>query len=554
MTAFERTGGHVIVDALARAGATAVFAIHGVQIDPIFQACADSGVALVDVRHEASAGFAAEAAARVSGSIGVAAVCPGPGFTNVLTSVANARVDRTPVLYLVSSNPDSTQESNGLQVGLDHVAVASPIAKWSAKVATPAHLVRLVAQAIRIATTAPCGLVLLDVPADILAGPAVDGGCEYAVLVHAAGVADADVDRCLDLLVMAARPAVLVGHTASGVAREALATFATRSGVPCFVDYRAVGALADHHPAYGGTLYQLARLPLDARPDVVLAVGVQFGFDTPGLRDGGVSWGTTIIHVDADPAEVGRLSAGVAGLVADPDQMLIAMAARAQRFEWHVAATWTAAVQSARSNTRADLDAIAASDGERLHPYAASRVVSDAVAANDAILIGDGAVCKHWLHDALRLPAGAVYLTHGRFGCMGVGPGLAIGAATTMPGRPVVCVTGDGAMGFSIGEFEAMVRHQLPITVVVLNNARWGASQGFQMRPGSRQRIVGTNLSDADYHDVMIAFGGRGARVDSVDELANAVAAAIASGQPTCINVSTSNLGVAPEIPLLNAP
>ena len=113
------------------------------------------------------------------------------------------------------------------------------------------------------------------------------------------------------------------------------------------------------------------------------------------------------------------------------------------------------------------------SDGERLHPYAASRVVSDAVAANGATLIGDGAVCKHWLHDALRLPADAVYLTHGRFGCMGMGLGLSIGSAITIPGRPVVCVIGDGAVGFSIGEFEAMVRHRLPITIVVLNKARW---------------------------------------------------------------------------------
>ena len=179
--------------------------------------------------------------------------------------------------------------------------------------------------------------------------------------------------------------------------------------------------------------------------------------------------------------------------------------------------------------------------------------MSDAVAANGATLIGDGAVCKHWLHDALRLPADAVYLTHGRFGCMGMGLGLSIGSAITIPGRPVVCVIGDGAVGFSIGEFEAMVRHRLPITIVVLNNARWGASQGFQMRPGSRRRVVGTELSDADYHDVMIAFGGHGARVDSVDELASTLAAALDGGQPTCINVSTSNLGVAPEIPLLNA-
>ena len=117
-----------------------------------------------------------------------------------------------------------------------------------------------------------------------------------------------------------------------------------------------------------------------------------------------------------------------------------------------------------------------------------------------------------------------------------------------------MCVTGDGAVGFAIGEFEAMVRHGLPITVVVMNNARWGASQGFQMRPDGRQRVVGTALSDADYHQVMIAFGGRGARVDTLEDLERELEAAVQSGVATCINVSTNTVGLAPEIPQLNGP
>jgi acetolactate synthase I/II/III large subunit len=136
---------------------------------------------------------------------------------------------------------------------------------------------------------------------------------------------------------------------------------------------------------------------------------------------------------------------------------------------------------------------------------------------------------------------------------MGMGSGLAIGAALAAPGRPVVCVTGDGAAGFALGEFEAMVRHRLAITVVVMNNARWGASQGFQLRPGGPQRVVGTSLSDADYHAVMSALGGHGVRVDTIDGLRSALAATIASRGPACINVSTYDVGVAPEIPLLNA-
>lgn len=547
------SGGHVLVDAVARAGTGAVFAIHGVQIDPVFQACADLGVALIDVRHESTAGFAAEAYARVTGRVGVAAVCPGPGFTNVLTSMANARIDRTPVVYVVGSTPEAVQDSNGLQVGLDHVALAQPVAKWVCRVRAPEHLARLAAQAVRVATTAPCGPVLLDVPADVLDAPGLaPAGDPPAVTVTPAAPSPPAVDEALALLAGADRPVILLGHTPSAVGREAAAAFVARTGVPLFTDYRALGTLGHGHDRFGGTLYQLGRLPERARPDVALAVGAQLGFDTPGLRDGGVAWGTQLIHADADPGEIGRFGPPRLGLVADPDAALAVLAERAGGLTWAVPATWPAAVRASLTAIQADLDALDPTDGARLHPYAIGRAVSDAVAASGAVLVGDGAVCKHWLHDALRLPAGARYLTHGRFGCMGMWAGLAIGAAVAT-GGPVVAVTGDGAAGFALGELEAVVRHGLAVTVVVVNNARWGASQGFQLRPGGRGRVVGTTLSDADYHGVMTAFGGQGCRVDTVEDLRAALADAAASGVATCINASANAVGMAPEVPLLNA-
>lgn len=547
------SGGHVLVDAVARAGTGAVFAIHGVQIDPVFQACADLGVALVDVRHESTAGFAAEAYARVTGRVGVAAVCPGPGFTNVLTSMANARIDCTPVVYVVGSTPEAVQDSNGLQVGLDHVALAQPVAKWACRVRAPEHLARLAAQAVRVATTAPCGPVLLDVPADVLDAPGlIPAGDRPAVSVAPAAPSASSLDEALALLAAAERPALLLGHTPSSAGRAAAAAFVEHTGIPLFSDYRALGTLGFDHDRFGGTLYQLGRLPEGARPDVALAVGTQLGFDTPGLRDGGVAWGTALIHADADPGEIGRFGPPRLGLVADPDAVLAALAERAPAHTWAVPDTWPEAVRASLAAIQGGLDTLDPSDGERLHPYAISRAVSDTVAANGAVLVGDGAVCKHWLHDALRLPAGARYLTHGRFGCMGMWAGLAIGAAVAT-GGPVVAVTGDGAAGFALGELEAVVRHGLAITVVVVNNARWGASQGFQLRPGGRGRVVGTTLSDADYHGVMTAFGGRGCRVDALDDLRAALAEAAASGAPTCINASANAVGMAPEVPLLNA-
>lgn len=547
----KRTGGHVVVEAAATAGATAVFALHGVQIDPVFQACADLGVALVDVRHESTAGFAAEGYARVSGALGVAAVCPGPGFTNVLTSIVNARYERTPVLYVVSSPPDSTQESNGLQVGLDHVAMAAPAAKWAVKVHAGEQLARLVAQAIRVATTAPCGPVVLDVPADVLDTAHGDEAAAWAQPSPPAATA-ADIDRALGAMAGATRPALLVGHTPSAAGRRAIAALVAHTGVPCFSAYGAVGVLADDDPRYGGTAYQLARLA-GARPDVLLAVGTSFGFDTPGLRDGGVAWGTSVVQIDADAAEIGRFAPVHLGIVSDPDLALVALAERCQQRSWPPLTEWCALVRSSLATTRETLDRVAARDDGRVHPFAASRVISDVASNTGAVLIGDGAVCKHWLHDALRLPAGASYLTHSRLGCMGMGNGLAIGASHAAPGRPVVCATGDGAAGFALGDFEAIVRHRLPITVVVLNNARWGASQGFQLRDGGPGRAVGTTLSDADYHAVMAVFGGRGVRVGTLEGLRAELSEAVASGEPTCINVGTVDDGVPPEVPLLSS-
>jgi acetolactate synthase I/II/III large subunit len=558
-----RSGGNVVVDAIAAAGTDALFTIHGVQIEPIFQACLDANIKLVDVRHESTAGFAAEAYARLRGTVGVAAVCPGPGFTNVVTSIANTHMDRVAVLYLVSSPAESAQESNGLQVGLDHIAIATPITKWACKVTDAKNLQRIVLQAIAVATTQPCGPVLIDIPADILAGPAIqsidsDGSDEsdgsVATRIQGPTVSSPDVRACLDQLSTAQRPAILIGFTPTSEAREFAAHLVAASGVACFTTYGAIGTLADDDPHYGGTAYQLGRLPVGERPDVLLAIGTMFGFDTPGLRDGGASWDTKILHVHGDPSELQRFIGTGAGFVGDPNKFIEAASQIASSVTWTRDLKWLAKVKQSRDKTRAELEGHSTPDtkSDRMHGYVAARAVSDQAAESPSILVGDGAVCKHWLNDALRLPKGGRYITHSRFGCMGSGFGLAMGAAYACPDEPIICVLGDGAAGFAIGEFEAVVRHQLPITFVVMNNAQWGAAKGYQLRPGGPQRVIGTELSDADYHQVMIAFGGHGERVATQADLRIALKNAAAQF-PTCINVSVNDTGLPPEVPQLNS-
>ncbi|MGH8326697.1 MAG: thiamine pyrophosphate-binding protein, partial [Steroidobacteraceae bacterium] len=153
------TGGELLVRTLAAAQVEAAFGLHGAHLETIFQACAAHGIPIVDTRHEAAAGHAAEGYARASGKLGVALVTAGPGFTNCITSLANAYLDRTPVLYLAGSAGLGDAETNTLQAGIDQAGVARPLTKWTHTITVPAQIPRLVAHAIRTATSPPTGPV-----------------------------------------------------------------------------------------------------------------------------------------------------------------------------------------------------------------------------------------------------------------------------------------------------------------------------------------------------------------------------------------------------------
>jgi acetolactate synthase-1/2/3 large subunit len=212
------TGGALVVETLLRLGVGRVFALHGGHIDSVFQAALDGGLEIVDTRHEAAAGHAAEGYARVTGGLGVALVTAGGGFTNAVTSMANAYLDRTPVLYLTASGALGDDETNTLQAGIDQVAIATPITKWAHRVVSTDHIPRLIEQAVRVATTGPRGPVLLDFPWNVLVAK-VD-----AEAIPAAGAAvrstpaapDGETIAQIEAMFSAAqRPVVIIGSEAA---------------------------------------------------------------------------------------------------------------------------------------------------------------------------------------------------------------------------------------------------------------------------------------------------------------------------------------------------
>jgi len=552
------TGGELLVRTLQQAGVRHVFGLHGAHLETVFQACRGHDIPIIDTRHEVAAGHAAEGYARSLRQLGVAMGTAGPGFTNLLTSITNAYLDRSPVLYLSGSAALVQAETNTLQAGFDQLAMAKPVTKWAHQITVTRDIPRLAAQAVRIATTAPMGPVLLDLPMDVLSSQ-VDASS--APIPRTLGVDFAPpapseaVTQALELLVQAQRPIILVGAGAwYSRAEDELLRFVEATGIPVYSDFQAHGMLPSNHPHYAGTFHKLADLEVPGnRADVVLALGVRFGLFTLGASDLLVPAAAKLIHVETDAREIGRLRDVALGMVADSREVLRELNNQASRQTWPDWTVWQQAIQQAKISRRQRLSAAARErppSSSGIHPYHAVTAIAEAIDAN-TIVVGDGAEAYHWFNEVVRQNRPGSYLTHGFLGAVGHGLGLSLGAQVAQPGRRVLCLAGDGAVGFTIAEFDTMVRLRLPIVVVVMNNRSWAASQHFQEMVSGKDRLVGTQLANTHYHEVAAAFGCHAQRVTDVADLGPAIKAAFESGKPACINVIVDVNPPPPELELL---
>ncbi|PRY18301.1 thiamine pyrophosphate-binding protein [Kineococcus rhizosphaerae] len=564
------TGGRSVVQILEAAGVEVAFGINGAHIDSVYQAALDEGLPIVDTRHEMNAGHAAEGYARVRNALGVALLTAGGGFTNAVTSMANAHLDRTPVLYLAASGPLAEDQTNTLQAGLDQVAIATPVTKWAHRVTRPDLIPRLLTRAIRTALAAPRGPVLLDIPWDVLTGEVTVPSLDWASTARAAddgpAASTVAVERILDLLDGARRPVLLAGsEVPRSQAGPALREFAQRTGVPLFSDYEGLGALTGS-PQRVGLVQTLHGLPEDSRPDLVLVLGLRFGLTTAHGSGTLVPHDATVVHVDADAAQHGLLQPVALGIAAEPRPVLEALnqvhstrwgGARHDRAAWLRTLTEHAGDRAravagqvlqdrdrAPAPGRADGSAATAADG--LHPFDAVRVIAEQVPPG-SVVVADGALTYLWLSETIAHADVSAFLCHGYLGSMGVGMGVALGAQTAARDTPVVLVTGDGSVGYSLAEFDAMVRAELPVVVVVLNNRAWGATLHAQEIALGPDRVVNNRLENGSYAGVAEALGAVGYRVDTVEDLAPALQEALTGGRTACVEVRVQLSPVPPE-------
>ncbi len=528
-------GGRLVSQALKRHGVTHLFTLCGGHIQAIYDGCLDDGIRVVDVRHEQTAGHAADGYARVTGRPGVCAVTAGPGVTDVVTAVANAQRAGVPMVVLGGAGPKALCDMGSLQ-DMDTVALLRPICKWAVQVPETRRLSEYIDSAMRIAQANVPGPVYLEVPLDTLMGYHEETDRIPTGPMEAPRPAGdpASIEKLATLVRAAERPMFIIGSQLRwSPRREALRALSEASEAPFFLNGMARGALPSDSP----NLFSRSRKLAMGQADLIVIFGTPFDFRV----EYGRAFNPTakLVQVDLDGGEIGRNRSvdlaihGDSGLVLA--QLLDALGGHGPKQP-----SWLETIRAAETKSRAKMAAEIISDASPPNPLRVCHELGKRLGKDD-IVIGDGGDFVATAAYVLPLQHPQLWMDPGPLGTLGVGPGYAMAAKLARPHANVVLVYGDGSFGLHAMEFEAMVRQNIPVVSVIGNDAGWTQIRRGQIEFYGPERAVATALEHTRYDKVVEAVGGFGAYVERIEELGPALDAAFASGKPACVNVKIAS-------------
>lgn len=520
-------GGQLLARALRNEGVDTLFTLTGGHIVSILDGCVLEGIEIVDVRHEQSAASAAEAYTRLTGKLGVVAVTAGPGVTNTLTAVLNARYSGTPLLVLGGRHPIRQEHSGGLQE-MDHPQLLRPVTRFASTVWETARLGEFVAIAARHAFAGRGGPVFLDIPLDVQAGMVADTTAlpDHYRHIAATGADSQVIAEIADLLANSERPVIFAGAGFRDGTAGALVKLAEALDIPAYVNSGARGAFPFGHPLLGVR----TRSQAFARADLVLALGVDWDFRTGYGQN--IAADATVIQVDAEPTKIGWNRPAHHSVVANPGRFTEQLEDRVGNVSGR---PWTAELRAAEAALLQGANTEADAPSELVSPQFFGRTVAEFFGTDSIVAVDGGdivATTAKWL----QISNPGHVLESGPAGTLGTGPGFALAAKTVFPDKRVGIVFGDGAFGFNGMEFDTYVRLGLPIIGVVGNDGVWNNIKTFH-KMFYPDRLVATDLGRRPYHSVVEALGGHGELVTTPQDLRPALERAAASGLPSLVNV-----------------
>jgi acetolactate synthase-1/2/3 large subunit len=520
--------GELMARALRDAGLGPIFTLNGGHIWGLYLGAQELGLQMVDVRHEQTAGFAAEGWAKVTRRCGAAAVTAGPGVTNAVSSMAAARMNDSPVLFLGGRSPVARWGMGSLQE-MDHLPVVGSLTKSAATVLDASEAYRMTAEAVRTALSLRTGPAYLDVPADVFMAAGERPEAVERVAPDLGAPPDPDqVGLVVQLLLEARRPALVAGTTVWwSRAEEELVQLAERAGLPVVLNGMARGMLPPRHRLFASRARGVAL----SESDLLLVVGVPLDFRLNFGQPPLIGEATKLVYVDVDDFRKHR--AGAAALYGDLRGALGELASAARDVPHRE--EWIDRVARANAAASAGDRELGEAGGSPVHP---GRLVAEVerFCDPDAVFVGDGGDFVSFGGRMIQRDRPGLWLDAGPYGCLGSGPGYALAAKLAHPDRQVVLLSGDGAFGFSAMEFDTLARHRVPVVCVIGNDGIWA----LEKHP--MQRMLGTSLL-ADlaprrrYDRVVEGLGGYGELVERPEEIRPALERAFRSGVPACLNV-----------------
>ncbi|MBI4509960.1 MAG: thiamine pyrophosphate-binding protein [Deltaproteobacteria bacterium] len=583
----QENGGAIIGEVLARHGVKLLFTLCGGHISPILVEAKARGVRVVDVRDEASAVFAADAVARMTGVPGVAAVTAGPGVTNSVTALKNAQMAQSPVVLLGGATATVLKGRGSLQ-DIDQLSLVRPLTKWATTVKTVADLGPTMERAMEVSRSGVPGPVFVEVPVDLLyreelvrdwylkesGAKSAKGILGNALRLYLEGhlyrqfhapripelfpiprpslrvpsltevVAElpppsrdtaAQVREVASLLEAAERPVLVMGSQAlvNCVDPERIASAVRRLGIPTFLGGMSRGLLGKTSRQQ----FRHQRQKALKEADLVIVAGFPFDFRLGYGRS--ISSKAKVVAANLSVRELRKNRRPDVAVRIHPGEFLVALASCARDGAGHRDA-WRTTL-SAREDARdAEISAQAEVPSDLVNPLRFFLRLEEKM-ADDAVLVVDGGDFVATASYILRPRAPLSWLDPGVFGTLGVGGGFAVGAAAARPGREVWLLFGDGSSAYSLAEFDTFARHGLSPIAVIGNDASWAQIAREQVEVLGDD--VGTVLCRRDYHLVAEGYGGKGLLLDDsnrIDEVIDKAKEIASQGKPVCVNVHLS--------------
>jgi acetolactate synthase-1/2/3 large subunit len=534
----EGHGGDVALAALRAAGVAEMFTLSGGHVFPLYDAAVREELRIVDVRHEQTATFAAEGTAKLTRRPGLSVVTAGPGVTNSVSAITSAYFTGVPLVVLGGRAPTVNWGRGGLQE-LDHLPLLAPVTKSAATAGSSDAIGPVLLDAARTALTPHRGPVFVDVPMDVIFSPAA---ADIAPL-EAPGGADPDpaaVEEVARLVAEAERPAFVVGGDVYfGRAETALARAATALQVPVFANGMGRGCL----PADDPLAFSRVRGLLRREADLVVVIGTPLDFRL-AFGDFGAA---AVVHVADSAAGVAGHRALAASAAGDLAAILDGLASWSGDWVSHEA--WVSRLRDAETAARAAEAGELAGGSDPIRPPAVYGALRDRL-ARDAVVVGDGGDFVSYAGRYVDSYRPGCWLDPGPYGCLGTGLGYAIAARLARPSAQVVLLLGDGAAGFSLMDVDTLVRHRLPVVMVVGNNGGWGLEK-HPMRAIYGYDVAADLQPETRYDEVVRALGGAGETVRSAAGLGPALDRAFAADVPYLVNVLTDPTDAYPRSSVL---